>query len=194
MERELVVRAGLGDHDAFAELVERVASRCQSTAHQILRDEALAQDATQEALVRAWRDLPRLRDPDRFEAWLRRLLVHACYDAARRERRRRGTELKMTTELRGPMTNGAWADPAVGDGATALAERDALGQVLAGLSPAHRAALVLRHVLDLSVPQVAESLGVPIGTAKSRLHHAERALRTALEREQQAAVRGEQPT
>ncbi|MDQ6681675.1 MAG: RNA polymerase sigma factor, partial [Chloroflexota bacterium] len=75
MERELVVRASLGDHDAFAELVERVASRCQSTAVQILRDEALAQDAAQEALVRAWRDLPRLRDPDRFEAWIRRLLV-----------------------------------------------------------------------------------------------------------------------
>lgn len=187
MLRHLVVQASLGDHDAFAELVERVASRCQSTAVQILRDGALAEEAAQEALIRAWRDLPRLRDPDRFEAWLRRLLVHACYDAARRERRRRGTELKLMAESRGAMANGA-----VADGGTALAERDALEQVLAGLSPAHRAALVLRHVLDLSVPQVAESLGVPIGTAKSRLHHAERALRVALEQEERAAGHGEE--
>jgi RNA polymerase sigma-70 factor, ECF subfamily len=166
MLRDWVEAAQGGDHAAFEEVVVRALDRCFATAVQILRDQAMAEDAVQEAMMRAWRDLPSLRDPDRFEAWLRRLVVRACFDESRRTRRRRDAEARA--ELRAG---------AVGDAQDALARRDAVERALAGLTPMHRAALVLRHVQDLSVPEVAEAMGVPLGTAKSRLHHAEQALR-----------------
>ena len=94
-QRELVVRAGRGDHDAFASLAGASIARLEAVARLILRDDGLAQDAVQEALIRAWRDLPGLRDPDRFDAWFQRLIVNACLDAARR-RRRRPIEVELT--------------------------------------------------------------------------------------------------
>src|SRR5918994_6191540 len=90
MDRELVERAMHGDEETFDALIERIGDSLHSVARRILRDTTLAQDATQQALLDAWRHLPQLRDPDRFEAWTYRLLVNACYAEARRERRHRG--------------------------------------------------------------------------------------------------------
>jgi RNA polymerase sigma-70 factor (ECF subfamily) len=170
MLRGLVEAARGGDRVAFEEIAAQQLDRCYATAVWILRDESAAQDAVQEAMIRAWRDLPRLRDSTRFDAWLRRLLVRACYDEARRAGRHRRTQLAVSRS----------DDRVQADAADAIAQRDEIERVLALLSPAHRAAVVLRHALDLSVPEVADAMGVPLGTAKSRLHHAERALRLAI--------------
>ena len=171
MLRGLVEAARGGDRVAFEEVAARHLDRCFATAVWILRDETAAQDAVQEAMIRAWRDLPRLRDSSRFEAWVRRLLVRACYDEARRAGRHRRAQLAVRSSV----------GRVQADAADAIAQRDEIERVLASLSPAHRAAVVLRHALDLSVPEVADAMGVPLGTAKSRLHHAERALRLALD-------------
>jgi RNA polymerase sigma-70 factor (ECF subfamily) len=170
VQRELVELARSGDRDAFSALAASVVDRLYATAVLILRDHSVADDATQETLVRAWRDLPSLRDPDRFDAWLRRLLVNACRDEGRRHRRR-SPEMTLL-----PIH-----EPAVGDSSVMLANRDALERGFRRLSPDHRAAVVLHHYLGLSLPEVADATDVPIGTAKSRVHHATRALRAALE-------------
>jgi RNA polymerase sigma-70 factor (ECF subfamily) len=138
-------------------------------ARLILRDFDSAEDAVQEALVHCWRDLPRLRDPDRFDAWLNRLLVHSVTDEARR-RRRSGTSL---TILR--------IEPSQPDGASALANRDELARVFSRLSIDHRTIVVLHHYLGFTVDEAATTIGIPVGTAKSRLHYATEALRAALE-------------
>jgi RNA polymerase sigma-70 factor (ECF subfamily) len=168
-QRELVVRAREGDHDAFAALAGAAVTRLDAAARLILRDRELARDAVQEALVRAWRDLRGLRDPERFEAWLHRLLVHACIDQLRR-RRSRPIEVElisMTAQLPDPV-----------DG---FVDRDALDQALASLDPAHRAVVVLHYYLGLPVPEAARLMGIPLGTAKSRLNRAIGALRRALD-------------
>jgi RNA polymerase sigma-70 factor (ECF subfamily) len=170
LQRELVERAMHGDHDAFTALASAAADRLYATATLILRDRSAAEDAVQEALIRAWTGLPKLRDADRFGAWLHRLLMHACYDEAR-VRRRRGAEIELLPAH----------EPLMSDGAAPLAERDALERAFRRLSTQHRAALVLRHYLGLSVPEIARAMAVPVGTGKSRLHHAEQTLRAALE-------------
>ncbi|MFN8622721.1 MAG: RNA polymerase sigma factor [Chloroflexota bacterium] len=161
VQRGLVVRAGRGDMDAFGALVDGSLARLDAIARLILRDTELARDAVQEALVRAWRDLPGLRDPDRFEAWLHRLTVHACIDLARR-RRRRVIEVELTPDV----------EPPFADASAFLADRDQLDRALARLDPQQRAAVVLRFYLELSLQETADALGVPLGTAKSRLHRA----------------------
>ena len=158
-QRDLVERARRGDHDAFAVLVGAAIARLDAAARLILRDRELARDAVQDAMMRAWRDLPGLRDPERFDAWLRRLTVHACIDAARR-RRRRPMEVELTV-LHAPMT----ADPS-----TAVIDRDLLDRALRALEPEWRAIVVLHFYLGLPLPEVADALGIPLGTAKSRLH------------------------
>lgn len=163
-----MVRAGQGDHDAFAVLVHEAIGRLDGIARLILRDTELARDAVQEAFIRAWRDLPRLREPERFDAWLHRLTVNACVDASR-VRRRRVPEVQLT-----PLTR----QPRVGDGLAALADRDFLDRALRCLPPEQRALVVLRYHLDLTLPDAAETLGIPLGTAKSRLHRALDTLRT----------------
>jgi RNA polymerase sigma-70 factor (ECF subfamily) len=174
--RQLVERARAGDRDAFTALAATHLDRMYATASLMLHDRDLAEDAVQEALIRAWRDLPGLRDPERIGGWLRRLLVRACYDEARRRRPR-------------PIPSDIHVlDPALHDPQAATAERDNLDRGFRRLSIEHRAALVLRHYLDLSVPEVADAMRVPLGTAKSRLHHAERALRAALEAEERTAA------
>ena len=170
MQRDLVERARRGDHDAFAELAGAAISRLDSAAWLILRDPEQAADAVQNALVRAWRDLPTLRDPDRFDAWLHRLLVRSCIDEVRRLRRHR-IDVELT-EL---------AVPAVAGIESAIADRDQIERGFVRLDPELRAVIVLHHYLDLTLPDVAATLGIPIGTAKSRLHRALGLMRAALD-------------
>ena len=170
MQRELVELAIRGDRDAFTALVSASVDRLFAAATLILRDRPTAEDAVQEALARVWRDLPQLRDANRFDPWLHRILMRACYDQARARKRRR-VEFSLL-----PVH-----EPAVNDESGAIADRDALGRGFRRLSVEHRAALVLRHYSGLTVPDMATAMSVPLGTAKSRLHHAERALRAALE-------------
>ncbi len=181
-QRGIVERARRGDHDAFASLVDVHLARLDAAARLILRDPELARDAVQEALIRAWRDLPGLRDPDRFDAWLHRLTVHACLDLVRR-RKRRVIEVELS-----PIDS-----PATYDVAGALADRQLLDQALSGLAPGHRAVVALHYLLGMPLPEVAASLGIPLGTAKSRLHYALGAMRTVVTAEPEpipAAVAG----
>ena len=170
MQRELVERARRGDHDAFAVLAAAAISRLDGAARLILHDHDQAKDAVQETLVRAWRDLRTLRDPDRFDAWLHRLLVNSCLNEAKRLRRHR-----VDVEL-SPLDG-----PSMADGATAVADRDELDRGFQRLSPDAKAIVVLHHYLDLPLPEVALVMGIPLGTAKSRLHRALGLMRASLE-------------
>ena len=167
-QRRLVEQAQRGDHDAFTVLAGASIARLDTAARLILRDHELARDAVQETLVRCWRDLPTLRDPVAFDGWLHRLLVNACLDLVRR-RRRRVMEVELT-----PLHS-----PAIGDFSGQVIDRDLLDRALAGLEPDRRALVVLHYVLELPLPDVAASLGIPLGTAKSRLHRAIGTLRVA---------------
>lgn len=177
MDRDLVARAQHGDGAAFDAIAAALLDRLYRIAYLMLRSHPAAEDAVQEALVRAWRDLPALRDPDRLEAWMRSLVVHASYDEARRIRRR-APELSLIPDF----------DPAATDPHRGLAERDILNRAFRRLSIEHRATVVLRHYLGLTLPEIAAALGVPLGTAKSRLHHGERALRAAVEADAHATA------
>jgi RNA polymerase sigma factor (sigma-70 family) len=176
-QRELVERAGRGDHDAFAELVGASIARLGAAARLILRDPDLARDAVQDAYLRAWRDLPGLRDPDRLDAWLHRLTVNACIDIVRR-RRRRLAEIELT----------AGVVPTIGDDSGRIAERDRLERGFRRLSTEQRAILVLHFYAGMPVPDLAETLGVPIGTARSRLRRAVEALRAAIAADERAPL------
>jgi RNA polymerase sigma-70 factor, ECF subfamily len=167
---DLVLRAREGDREAFASLVHLTSDRLYAIATRILRDGDLAEDALQGALVTAWRQLPTLRDPARFEAWVRRLLVHACYAEARRRR-------SWTAHVRVLPVDG----PVGPDGLLSIVERDALDRAFRRVSIEHRAVFVLHHHLGLSLVEIAETLGIPAGTARSRLHYATRLLRAAIE-------------
>ena len=168
--RELVERAGRGDHDAFAVLATAASARLDAAARLILRDGELARDAVQNALVRAWRDLPGLRDPEKFDAWLHRLLVNASLDEARR-RRRRPIEVEI-----GPLDEPATGD----DSAHRLADRDLVERALARLDPEHRALVVMHYYLGYPLPEAAAALGISLPAAKSRLHRAIGSLRRVL--------------
>jgi RNA polymerase sigma-70 factor, ECF subfamily len=178
MDVDLVVRAQHGDEEAFASLAVAVGGRLHAVAHRILRDIGLAEDATQQALLTIWRDLPQLRDPARFDAWSYRLLVRACYTEGRR------------TRVWGPNLRLLPADePASAEDLSTVVDRDQLERGFRRLSIDHRAVVVLHHYLDLPLDQVAEILGVPIGTVRSRLFHAMRGLRAALEADARPAMR-----
>jgi RNA polymerase sigma-70 factor (ECF subfamily) len=170
MQQELVEQARGGDHDAFAALAGAAIFRLDAAARLILRDPDQAKDAVQETLVRAWRDLPTLRNPDRFDAWLHRLLYRACIDEARRLRRHR-VDVELT-----PIDS-----PPVGDMTSSINDRDQLDRGFSRLEPEARALIVLHHYLDLPLPEVAIVLGIPLGTAKSRLHRALQSMRAALD-------------
>jgi RNA polymerase sigma-70 factor (ECF subfamily) len=170
MEQRLVERAMHGDEEAFDQLVGRIGDRLYSVACRILRDRSLAQDATQRALLDAWRALPRLRDPDRFEGWVHRLLANACYAEARRERRHRGTLRLLPRD-----------EPTLPDPATRIATRDMLDEAFRQLSVEHRTVVVLVHYVGMSARQVADTMDTPIGTVRSRLHYALTQLRAAIE-------------
>jgi RNA polymerase sigma-70 factor, ECF subfamily len=166
----IVTRAQRGDEEAFGDLIDAVGGRLHAVAHRILRDTDLAEDATQQALLDIWRDLPDLRDPARFDAWSYRLLVRACYAEGRRTR-------QATPNLRLMPTDESTA----GEGLSEVVDRDQLERGFRRLSVEHRAVVVLHHYLDWPLEQIAETLGVPPGTVRSRLHHAMRGLRAALD-------------
>ena len=168
MQTELVDRARDGDREAFAVLAGGAVDRLYGIARNILRDAELAEDATQETLVRAWRDLPGLRDPERFDAWLYRLLMNACADVGRRRRRWRAEITVVSTE------------PSELDRVTELADRDELERGLRRLTDPQRSILVLSFYVGLPLNELAAALDIPVGTAKSRLHYAIDALRAAL--------------
>jgi RNA polymerase sigma-70 factor (ECF subfamily) len=177
VETELVIRAQRGDRAAFGLLAAEIATRFLAVSRRILRDIDLAEDATQQALVAMWRDLPQLRDPARFDAWSYRLLVRACYAEGRRTR-------QWSPNLRILPAD----EPSESGGLDAVIQRDQLERAIRRLSVDHRTVLVLHHYADIPVDRVAQILEIPVGTAFSRLHHAMRAMRAALDADARSAA------
>jgi RNA polymerase sigma-70 factor (ECF subfamily) len=171
MRQELVERARRGDREAFGELAAGEIERLLTIARFVLRDPDLAEDAVQEALVRCWRQLPKLRDVERFDGWLYRILMRTAADELGRRRR-----YEVAVQDLG-------GEPRVGDAATTIADRDQLERGFRRLSLDHRAVIVLHHYLGLPLTEVATTIGIPAGTAKSRYHYAMAALRASLEAE-----------
>jgi RNA polymerase sigma-70 factor (ECF subfamily) len=174
---ELVERAQRGDHEAFDVLATAAYHRLYAIARRILRDGYAAEDAVQDALIRAWRDLRGLRDRERFDAWLHRLLIHACADQARRSRRRR---LEITVDL--------IDRPSDADDLAQIADREEIERAFLDLTVEHRSVLVLTHYVGLPAAEVAGILGIPTGTVYSRLHHGSRAMRASLGRQTSVPV------
>jgi RNA polymerase sigma-70 factor (ECF subfamily) len=166
----LVERARAGDEEAFASLARGAGDRLLAIAYRILRDLGLAEDAVQQTLVLAWRELPSLRDAERFDAWLHRLLVNACYREARRGRRWAANVRALSID-----------EPASSNDYISVVERDQLERGFRRLPPEQRAVFVFHHHLGLTHLEIAEELGIPVGTVKSRLHYATSTLRAALE-------------
>ena len=169
MDRFLVEQARRGDREAFTTLAFELSDRLFAVAHRILRDFDAAGDALQVTLVRIWQDLPALRDADQIEGWSYRILVRACHDQLRRQRRR-----APVLDLLPPLPD----EPAPDD---AVVDRDQLERAFRRLSTEQRAAVVLQYYRGLTLPEIAEALGVPVGTVRSRLHYAKRAMRAAIE-------------
>ena len=175
MQTALVDRARRGDHEAFSVLAGGAVDRLYAIARLILRDTDLAEDATQDTLVRAWRDLPTLRDVERFDAWLYRILVRSCTEIGRRRQRWRA-ELRVLT-----------IEPAEPDRTSELADRDQLERGLRRLNDAQRTILILHFYVGLSPSEAADALDIPVGTAKSRLHYAIDALRAVIEADERTS-------
>lgn len=169
MERGLVEQAQRGDQAAFAEIAHAINPRLFAIAHRILRDFHLAEDATQQAIVLIWRDLPKLADPDRFDGWSYRVLINVCYRQAR-NRRSEANTVQLVGD--GPSEN---------DAENVVIDREMLGRAFDRLTPEQRAVLVLQYYLDLGHAEIARVLGVPLGTVKSRAVSARSALRAVLE-------------
>ena len=182
MDHDLVAAAQGGDREAYVDLIRVRTDRLFTIAQRILRDIDRAEDALQDALVIAWRDLRGLRDPDRFDAWLQRLVVNVCIAQATRERRR-------AANLRALPVDG----PAAPDELLGVGDRDFLERGFRRLPPQQRAILVLHHYLGYAPSEIAETLGIPPGTARSRLHHAHRAMRAALEADARREVKEGRP-
>jgi RNA polymerase sigma-70 factor (ECF subfamily) len=179
--RDLVERAARGDQEAFAALARLSSNRLFAVAWRILRDHHLAEDAVQQTLITVWNELPRLRDPDRFEAWTYRLVVRAATAEARRGRR--GAVVQL-------LPDDADASRAPDD-YRAVADRDRIERGFRKLTPEQRAVLVLQHYSGMSQAEIADILGIPIGTAGSRLHYAARALRSAIEADERGGPAAE---
>lgn len=170
MDEQTVIEAQHGDREAFAILVEAFGDRLHAVSQGILRDASRAEDASQQALLQIWRDLPRLRDPSRFLPWAYRLTVRVCYAEAERTRRWMHGSID---ELQHP--------PATSDQTGWVADRDELERAFGQLTLDHRTVVVMRHYLGLSLEQMAEALDIPVDTVRSRLYHAMRGLRAAIE-------------
>ena len=178
MDTDLVVRAQRGDKDAYALVASEIADRFLAVARRILRDRDLAEDATQQALLAIWRDLPQLRDPGRFEPWSYRLLLNACYAEGRKERR-------WTPNLRILPLDERTAD----GGLDMVVDRDQLERGFRRLTIDQRTVVVLYHYLDKPLDEIARILEIPTGTAHSRLHHAMRGMRAALDADARPTAR-----
>jgi RNA polymerase sigma-70 factor (ECF subfamily) len=166
----LVDQAKQGDREAFDSLARLTGDTCMAIAFRILRDFDLADDAVQTALLTAWREIRTLRDPQLFEPWLHRILTNACYAEARR-RRRWSERMRLLP-----------AEPVHGpDDYLSVEDRDQLERAFRRLTVEQRAVLVFHHYLGLPLPEVAQHIGIPLGTVKSRMHHAKKALRASLE-------------
>jgi RNA polymerase sigma-70 factor, ECF subfamily len=180
VDRDLVEQAQHGDRDAFAVLVRMHGDRLYGIARRILRDVDLAEDAVQQALVTVWRELPNLRDPDRFGAWSTRILARDCFGAARTSRRAMVRLVSLTPEV----------EPSTADATDGIAQRDQLDRAFRRLPPDQRAILVLRHYVGLEPSEIAATLGIPAGTVRSRLHYAHREMRAAIEADERLSVVG----
>jgi len=178
VDDQLVVRAQAGDRDAFERIVNVSFDRCHGVAMRLLRDSQAAEDAVQQAMVNIWRDLPRLRDPSRYDAWSYKLLLRACY-----------AEYHRIPPWVPGIDEGTVVEPRTGDDYGAVVDRDQLERGFRRLSMDHRAVVVLHHYLDLPLEAVGEVLGVPVGTVKSRLHRALAEMRAALEADARPAGR-----
>lgn len=170
MDRDVVERARAGDQEAFADLVHQISDTLLGVARRILGDPALAEDVLQNALVTIWRKLPHLRDPDRFEGWAFRILVHACYAEAPRNRRWASAIRVLRADVASDV-----------DDIQKVTDRDELERAFRRLPLDQRAVFVLHHHVGLPLVAVAQTLGIPDGTARSRLHYATRTLRAAFE-------------
>jgi RNA polymerase sigma-70 factor (ECF subfamily) len=176
MRQDLIERARQGDREAFGQLAALEIDRLHAMARLILRDPYLAEDAVQEALIRCWRQLPKLRDVATFDGWLYRILVRAAADEFGRRRRFAASVQSLRIE------------PSIDDHTGGIADREALERAFGRLTIDHRAVVVLHHYADLAMPQVAKALGIPEGTAKSRYHYAMAAMRAALEADSRLAA------
>jgi RNA polymerase sigma-70 factor (ECF subfamily) len=179
VDLELVRLAQQGDREAFASLARSRGDRLFGVARRMLHDVGLAEDAVQQALVIAWRELPRLRDPERFDAWLTRLLVHECFAESKRGRRIAASVGLLHLERQ----------PSVDDTQSIL-DRDQVERAFRRLAPDQRAILVLRHYLGLDPSEIAATLQIPDGTVRSRTYYAHQALRAALEADLRPAPAG----
>lgn len=174
MRRDLVEKARRGDREAFATLAADSIPRLFNVAQLMLRDRDLADDAVQETLVLAWRDLRGLRDLDGFDAWLHRVLVRCVYREADRERRRSVGAPQVADTSSYPDSSGH------------VEHRDTIDRGFRRLRPEHRIVLVLHHYLGFSHEEAAAVLSVPTGTIKSRLNRATSALRAELDADARA--------
>jgi RNA polymerase sigma-70 factor, ECF subfamily len=178
VNREVVERGRRGDREAYEALVREAAPRLYAIAYRILRDPVRSDDAVQQTLVAIWRELPRLRDPNRFDAWTYRLVARFCLEEARRERRVVDGVRLLAIE-----------ESSAEDSTVSIADRDQLERAFRRLTPEHRAVIVLRHYVGLSTAEIGQALSIPAGTVGSRLHYAERALRAAIEADDRVALR-----
>ena len=177
MDQFLVERARKGDREAFTTLAFDLSDRLFAVAHRILRDFDAAGDALQVTLLRVWQDLPSLRDAALIEGWAYRILVRACHDQLRRQRRR----APVLDLLPSPGMEKALDD--------LIADRDQLDRAFRRLTADQRAAIVLQYYRGLTLPEIAEVLDVPVGTVRSRLHYAKRTMRAAIEADERPIAR-----
>ena len=176
MDRSMVERAKHGDREAFTSLAFSLSDTLFAVAHRILRDYDSAGDALQVTLLRMWQDLPSLRDVDLVERWSYRILVRACHDQLRQQRRRAPALQLLPKPSPEPAPE------------QAIADRDELARAFGRLPPDQRAALVLQHYRGLTMQEIAEILDVPVGTVRSRLHYAKQAMRAAIEADARPAA------
>lgn len=181
MDPQVIGRAKHGDKEAFTTLVLSFGDQLYSVAYRMLRDTGRAEDAVQQVFLTAWRELRHLRDDDRLEAWLYRLLVRVCYAEARHTRRWQ-PGLRLVTDLD--------AGPTTTDTQVSLADRDELERAFRRLSGEQRAVLVMHHYLGLSGAEIGATLGISPGTVRSRLHYARQQMRAAIEADTRAVAAG----
>ena len=179
----LVRRARTGDATAFAELVDTRVDRCYRLAWSVLSNDADAADATQDALLSAWRQLPRLRDPAAFDGWLNRIVANAALMTRRHRVRLREMSVQPTYPDDQSTTPEPPQDAHARTEADEVVDSDAITRAFDRLRPQDRMILALHHVEERPVAEIARSLGIPVGTAKWRLHAARAALERAMEAE-----------